>query len=252
MLRERVLTAAVGGTIFLILVYLGRIYALFLSLVLLVAGIYETTSMSGFNPQEKFLSIILIVVAFYFMINSAPLYALLVLLPVLTFGRLEANKKLLVLFFMFYITFALSLLFVYARPPHTLFPIIYLLAVTWSNDTIAYFAGLSFGRHKLAARISPGKTVEGTVAGILGGTLIFYLFIIFTEKGANPWNTLIIGLLLSTAAVLGDLFESYFKRRFGVKDSGKILPGHGGILDRFDSLMMVLIVFTLVKRIGDF
>ena len=252
MLRERVITAITGGTVFLALVYIGKTCALFLSLVLLAAGVYEIATMSRFNPQEKLLSIILALIAFYFMINGAPLYAFIVLLPAITFGRLEANKKLLVFFFMFYVAYAMNLLYIYASPSQTLFPIIYLLVITWSNDTIAYFAGLSFGKHKLVARISPGKTVEGTIAGILGGTVIYYALKSYLNGGIVPSGILINGALLSAAAVLGDLFESYFKRCFGVKDSGKILPGHGGILDRFDSLMMVLIVSTLIKKIGGF
>ena len=119
------------------------------------------------------------------------------------------------------------------------------LAVTWINDTFAYFGGRKFGKHKLIPRVSPGKTREGTIAGLIGSILTAYLYghFVFELWLGLPFGLvagLIGGVLLSAGAVIGDLAESLLKREAGVKDSGTLLPGHGGVLDRFDALYFTL------------
>jgi phosphatidate cytidylyltransferase len=121
----------------------------------------------------------------------------------------------------------------------------YPLAVTWINDTFAYFGGRSFGKHKLIARVSPGKTVEGTISGLIGSiltSLVYTHFVFANTLGISIGvvAAVIGGVLLSIAAVVGDLAESLLKREAGVKDSGTLLPGHGGVLDRFDALYFTL------------
>ncbi|MBV8063212.1 MAG: phosphatidate cytidylyltransferase [Nevskia sp.] len=118
--------------------------------------------------------------------------------------------------------------------------LMYLLALVWASDVGAYLAGRNFGRSKLAPNVSPGKTREGA----LGGLALCAVFAcaagayVFEPAGPRPL-ALLVGLSLAVAAlsIVGDLGESMFKRRAGLKDSGKLLPGHGGILDRIDSLM---------------
>ena len=114
------------------------------------------------------------------------------------------------------------------------------LFVTWVSDTTAFLVGRRFGRHKLAPAISPGKTWEGTVGGICGGIAMSILFFTPTtfQLPLNPGQTVLLGALTSILGQVGDLFESLFKRNLGVKDSGKLMPGHGGILDRIDSLLL--------------
>ncbi len=119
------------------------------------------------------------------------------------------------------------------------------LAVTWINDTFAYFGGRTFGRHKLIPHVSPGKTREGTLAGLVGSiiTAVLYTHFVFDDWLGLPIGVgagIAAGLLLSAAAVIGDLAESLLKREAGVKDSGTLLPGHGGVLDRFDALYFTI------------
>ncbi len=120
------------------------------------------------------------------------------------------------------------------------FAIIIIFIMIWINDTFAYLVGKTFGRHKLLEKISPKKTVEGFLGGALF-TIIFSLFVpkIFDlEKESNGF-WLILPIIIITFATLGDLVESKFKRSANVKDSGNIMPGHGGILDRLDSIIFV-------------
>ncbi len=118
-----------------------------------------------------------------------------------------------------------------------------MLLVVWIADTAAYFAGRRFGRRKLAPQISPGKTWEG-VAGAFAAVLIYGFAVSFAlQPAANAHDRivmLIFILALTVLSIVGDLFESWIKRGAGAKDSGSLLPGHGGILDRIDSLTAAL------------
>jgi phosphatidate cytidylyltransferase len=107
----------------------------------------------------------------------------------------------------------------------------------WSNDTFAYLVGMSIGKTKLFERISPKKTWEGTIGGVLCTQGIAFLLSIYITE-LTPIHWFAVALIVSVFGTLGDLVESMFKRSLGVKDSGIILPGHGGILDRFDGVLL--------------
>ncbi len=118
-----------------------------------------------------------------------------------------------------------------------------MLLVVWIADTAAYFAGRSFGRRKLAPQISPGKTWEGVIGAFIG-VMIYGMVVSFVlQPSANPYDRLVTMIFVSALTVLsivGDLFESWIKRGAGAKDSGSLLPGHGGVLDRIDGLTAAL------------
>jgi phosphatidate cytidylyltransferase len=110
----------------------------------------------------------------------------------------------------------------------------------WANDTLAYLVGSTFGRHKMMPRISPKKSWEGFIAGALGTLIVWIAFaLLFPEAGISLGLAIVIGAVMGGSVVIGDLFESRLKREAGVKDSGTALPGHGGFLDRLDSLILV-------------
>jgi phosphatidate cytidylyltransferase len=117
-------------------------------------------------------------------------------------------------------------------------------------DSAAYFIGSAFGKHKLAPSISPGKTWEGSIGGLLGAAAVSLLFLLNTplkvSSYLNWWHLIIVALLVSVFGQVGDLVESLFKRNTGVKDSGSIFPGHGGMLDRLDSLVFAAMVVYYV------
>ena len=122
--------------------------------------------------------------------------------------------------------------------------IIMLMLLVWGADTAAYFTGRRFGRHKLLLSVSPGKTWEGVWGALVASLLLGVLGAVYFKKVGNQFPAfMLVSLLTVIFSIIGDLNESYFKRRAGVKDSGTILPGHGGILDRIDSLTSAAPVF---------
>lgn len=126
------------------------------------------------------------------------------------------------------------------------------LFIVWASDSGAYLVGRRFGRRKLAATVSPNKTIEGALGGIVTAVLVAFLFALVDSSVVRPYNLftlLLFTVFFSMAGQFGDLVESSIKRHFGVKDSGKFIPGHGGALDRFDSL---LFVFPLMHFLGLF
>jgi phosphatidate cytidylyltransferase len=114
------------------------------------------------------------------------------------------------------------------------------LSATFASDTAAYFVGRAWGRRKLAPAISPGKTWEGTIAGLLSAITVSLLFTLPLPLGYG--QAILLGFLISFFGQIGDLTESLFKRKMGVKDSGRLLPGHGGFLDRIDSVVFAGVV----------
>jgi phosphatidate cytidylyltransferase len=109
------------------------------------------------------------------------------------------------------------------------------LLATWASDIFAYFGGRLVGRHRLAPAISPNKTVEGLLIGLAAGT--FTGWVTLYDQGLSSLDAFWVGLAIAVAGPIGDLFESFVKRDLGVKDSGTLLPGHGGLLDRVDALL---------------
>ena len=142
---------------------------------------------------------------------------------------------------------------IYCALPLSLMPLLHYyanvlvmcVAMVWINDSFAYMGGSLVGRHKMWTKHSPGKTWEGTAIGVLACVAFgFFVGPLFVE--ASCWYWLAMGLVCGVVGTLGDLVESMLKRAAGVKDSGSIMPGHGGFLDRFDSLLLILPVVTVL------
>ena len=121
--------------------------------------------------------------------------------------------------------------------------VFFLFILIWSSDTFAYIFGRLFGKHKMAPKISPKKTWEGLAGGVIFTVILAYFIEMYQPNMRGNW--MVVGFLVSIFAPLGDLVESQLKRSFGVKDSGNIIPGHGGVLDRLDSFIICVPVIYL-------
>ncbi len=153
------------------------------------------------------------------------------------------NSILLILFGVLYIGIPLSTVVSTRSLPDGAFLVLFLAVVTWASDTGAYYAGTLWGKHLLLPSVSPKKTLEGLLGGLALAVGVALLAQWWFASQLSVSDALILGALLTGAGLLGDLFESGIKRRTGVKDSGGILPGHGGMLDRLDSLLFTAPAF---------
>jgi phosphatidate cytidylyltransferase len=149
--------------------------------------------------------------------------------------------------FLYALVPALALLWIRDRSDDKLALLLWVFIVTWSTDIGAYLVGRAIGRNKLAPSISPGKTVEGLIGGVIAAALLGGAWAFVLEL---PLPLLILAPLFAIAAQAGDLFESWMKRRAGLKDSGNWLPGHGGLLDRLDGLVPVAVLAAIAQLSG--
>ncbi len=253
-MKQRVITAVIALIIFLPLLYLGGIpFDILVTLMGIVA-------MSEFLIMKKKLLVSFeAIVSFLLMLS--------ILLPVFWAGfwtqdTLGGRFYLLALVMLVYTVISknrfsfddagvlllgglyagLGFRFMMLARAESLWMMLYALLIVWVTDSGAYLIGRKIGKNKLAPHISPNKTWEGSIGGSLSAVVIVGAYLYFVQA-AFPYSfstMLLWTLVFSVGGQLGDLIESAFKRHYGVKDSGKILPGHGGILDRFDSLLFVL------------
>lgn len=246
MLKYRLLVAAVGLPIGLAAVILGGYFLLGLAVILTVVGLHEYyTLLRPYRPNllVGYLAGLGVVVGSFFLGNRGILVGLAALV-VLTFfwslfGELGAHlvgRMAMTDFGVIWVAMGFSYILLVRSLKHGMALTILLLSCTILNDSFAYFVGRSVGRHKLAPHISPGKTVEGAIGGLIGAVIAALLVRIYSDWMPTK-VAVIMGLVIGVVGQWGDLFESTVKRDFRVKDSGRILPGHGGILDRFDSFL---------------
>jgi phosphatidate cytidylyltransferase len=134
--------------------------------------------------------------------------------------------------------------------PHGPTWLLFLLCIVWLGDTAAYYGGKTLGRHKLSPTVSPGKTVEGSLTALVACAVLAFVFRHYALTHLAPWKLMVIAVLSSAVAQAGDLLESLMKRAYQVKDSGRLIPGHGGVFDRFDSLIFAVPFFYLLVRLA--
>ncbi len=276
---KRVLTAIVLIILVGLLLFLGKLWmvTLFAALVATLAALeFRQLSAAGGNPIPLWWT--LFAIALFFLATfelpqdtiAAVVFSTLLLFGWNTF-RTPLNRVLQE-------TAAGPLLLIYIAFPLTLIPliwsreegdglvlVIFLFLCVWAGDIAALYIGKRFGRHKLAPELSPNKTWEGAVASIIASVAIGVGLILygnwlpthgssFTRLHTNApiWQWVLLAILLNAAAQFGDLLESALKRGAGVKDSGTLLPGHGGFLDRIDALLLAAPVLWFVLAIRQF
>lgn len=140
--------------------------------------------------------------------------------------------------------------------PDGLIAVFAVILAAWITDIFAYFTGKLFGKHKLCEAISPKKTIEGSIGGVVFCVIIFTLYSLIIFNKSTPIHgyifMIIASLILSVIAQIGDLSMSLIKRKFGIKDFGSLFPGHGGVLDRFDSILAVAPVFLIIVLVANY
>ncbi|MEJ9231092.1 phosphatidate cytidylyltransferase [Peribacillus butanolivorans] len=262
-MKQRIITAVVAAAIFIPIVILGGIPFLLLVYLLASVGLYELMKMKNMRVLsfEAILSHILLWVlllpnentAFLANINYDKVQIflmgvlLLLLYTVVSKNRFTFDDAGFLVITILYLGMGFYYLFE-TRDSLGLGLIYILLALftIWATDSGAYFIGKSLGKRKLWPEISPNKTVEGFFGGIFSALIVGVLFYVFSSLDYTLLQLLLISLIIAIFGQLGDLVQSAYKRHYGVKDSGKLLPGHGGILDRLDSLIFILPILHLL------
>jgi phosphatidate cytidylyltransferase len=238
---KRIIVGIIGIPLFLYIIYTGGIYFTILSMVIQSLCLWEFLKM--FESREifplKIFTIILSLTLYILLYYKYYAGAVILLFPVLAevFREKKRNplNAVLSVFGILYITIPFLLL---NELEKNYLVVIYLFVLIWSCDTFAYFGGKLFGRHKLTS-ISPNKTIEGAVSGMLFTVAASFAFYYFKVDFINLRDCIVLGLMIGAVSQAGDNFESLLKRYTRVKDSSMIIPGHGGLLDRFDSLIFV-------------
>ena len=257
-LTKRIIAGIFGIPIIIGACYLGGIYFLIFSMIVSslalkeLFGMFEVKNIRILKYPAIFISILLLALS-YFDFDIVSVFSLIVFLILTSeIFRKEKNplNPIVTVFGFLYITLPfifLNILLKENQPGIDLNIVIYIFILIWVCDTSAYFAGRLLGKHKLS-EISPKKTWEGSVSGLIMSILVSVgISFAFPDKITFA-NALSIGLITGIFSQTGDLFESLLKRYCGVKDSSDLIPGHGGILDRFDSLIFVApVVFVYLK-----
>ena len=280
-MKTRVITAIVGLAI--LAVVLAFFNTVLFDLVLAgicLLGIHEVFGAMGFGKKQWYLFAAAVPYTLLVMLSSSaavralllPASFLVVLFynicliashSTLDFGKLAGYVYFSgVILFCFYSLIHLKRMLPFATFQYdAIYFILLILCFAWGGDTFAYFAGRAFGKHKLAPVVSPNKTVEGAIGGICGSMLIGVIatviygmlsgrYAAFTVEVTVRHYLVVVGMgaIASVLGILGDLFASAVKRQVGIKDYGTIFPGHGGILDRFDSVMFIAPFVSIVVR----
>lgn len=256
-MKTRITTAIVALIIFVPLLVLGGDYFKYTTFALGVMAMYEVVRMTFKRLNIAVLGFSAIIGANLYLRNSIPgislyidIYIMIIFL-LLTIVISGHKVKLIeigsIIFLTFYIFIGFYSLFLIREL--SLAHVFYLLLTIWFTDSFAYFGGMRFGKNKLAPHISPNKSIEGSVIGSLSSIAIALGFYFSTNIFPNLLTAIVVTLVISVIGQFGDLVESACKREFGVKDSSNLLPGHGGIFDRFDSVILSAPALVLLLNI---
>ena len=280
-MKTRVITAIVGlAVLAVVLAFFNTVLFDLVLAGICLLGMHEVFGAMGFGKKQWYLFAAAVPYTLLVMLSSSAAVRAL-LLPVsflvvlfynicliashstLDFGKLAGYVYFSgVILFCFYSLIHLKRMLPFATFQYdAIYFILLILCFAWGGDTFAYFAGRAFGKHKLAPVVSPNKTVEGAIGGICGSMLIGVIatviygmlsgrYAAFTVEVTVRHYLVVVGMgaIASVLGILGDLFASAVKRQAGIKDYGTIFPGHGGILDRFDSVMFIAPFVSIVVR----
>lgn len=249
-MKTRIVTGVIGAAVFLSLICAGGLWTKGLMLILAIIGYYELMKMAkaNFGDPLMFGGLIAIALLFY---NSKDMGDTLLILMLyalvsLAFRHATMEQASLSVMGLLYVGFGFYSFWDF-YDSNGLSSILFLLFCIWATDSGAYFIGKTWGKRKIAPEVSPNKTIEGTIGGVLCAMFVGVLWVF-------AWDANLVVLFIATAisvmGQIGDLAESAIKRHFGIKDSSSLFPGHGGVLDRFDSVLFVCLFLQVAQVTG--
>ena len=254
-MKKRIISAIVACIIFIPLVIIGKIPFLVGLILLTILGFKELFDLYEkdyklpiFMKILSYVSVITLAICEESIIPALGLIFIFVFMPIIFIDRDEYNALNAVhLFGNILFVGLIFYMFSYLRIS-SLDEFIYVFLISILTDTFAYFGGKLIGKHKLIPKVSPNKTVEGSLIGLIIGTIfpsIFYIYMI--NPGGNFFIIILMTLILSIMGQLGDLLFSSIKRYYKIKDFSNIMPGHGGVLDRLDSASLISLTYIIIK-----
>lgn len=264
MLLPRVLSAIVMAVLFVCAVFVLQEFSFIVSMggVVLLAG-WEWARLSGVKGQFGRVIFALVIGVLCFLVfnfdaqawllNIAPVLWLLALYWVMRYPELLQWRHVFgrLIFGTFILLTTWCALVVLRQADDFVMWVLLLMGLIWGADSGAYFAGRAFGKRKLARFVSPGKSWEGVFGGLAITQIGVMIFAVYSEFAVSQWFVLaLIALLTSSVSVLGDLTESLFKRHESLKDSSRLIPGHGGVMDRVDSLTAAAPIYVLLLSLA--
>lgn len=250
-MKIRIITGVIAALLFIILLIVGGI-PLRIGFILLsfLAMVEMKMSLGSVARIDHIITAIILGIMYFIPMDVAIALAMLYFLVSLCLAMMQKTiplQKFINNAFIFtYVGIPMYLLWRAISYNEANIGWVLIFLVAWGTDTFAYFLGSYFGSKQLAPYISPKKSVEGAIGGLLGAIILAILYKLIFLKTASLGGTLLFAFMGSIVAQLGDLAASYIKRNYNIKDYGFILPGHGGIMDRFDSVTVVTILYYLM------
>lgn len=265
-LKPRLLTAVIGIAMLIGILYLSEIWNPIVGIVTGIASAFMTGEYLNANSllKKPFVSIPSLLAALLLpvFINSSFIYLIIICYFIAVFAVMIANyAKITYNELAYSVTGTLLISLGMCALPKICcnsscvsFFFVAVFAIPWMTDAGGYFVGASIGKHKLCPNISPKKTIEGAVGGVLFGIItsvllgILFQFVFFKNLSINFFALILLGITVAVLSIIGDLSFSLIKRCYNIKDFGSIFPGHGGMLDRFDSIIFTAPVIVIINQ----
>lgn len=260
-MKQRIVTGVIAGFIFITLLVLGGYWYAGLILLLSIIGYREYLQMNGFlihklTAAVGLIALLYLTVPWEMFGGSLPISStaviwltmfVLLFITVASKNAITIDQVSVILLGVVYIGFGFYYMIAARLDEHGLFWSILVFVCIWASDSGAYFVGSKLGKHPLWPQISPKKSIEGAIGGVVISIIVALVFAWYAPDLLGLGKALMLGFVIAVVGQVGDLIQSAYKRVKGIKDTGTLLPGHGGVLDRMDSW---LIVFPFIHWLG--